>query len=450
MEQTTHYWDWDYQDPSHCLFVDKRLYSKDCEPLSSEELEYWLSRSGGFNHGKSKINGNSGYETPLGSRFGDLELIAYLPPTTFYEQRIGRWRAVPVGRWKCHHCGIIIDKVINRVTGKPSGRASKIKNCGCRNPYRKQGVEIERCQVPLPILSADVDIEALEELKKRKNANRINGVPIGVINAGRTKIPIGRTFEEAIERNENRRVRTYETVTDVRASKIRFDPSTRYNTPHHKLTEMPEYLRWNGMHARCENPNAQEYHNYGARGITVCEEWSKHREDGMGFINYLDWLNSAGYFDIPYEERPMWQIDREENNDGYSPKNCHIVPPSVNARNTRSNLYIPDMLPDGKVVMMIWADFTDHYGLDRNYLLTKVESGWSLNAILFAVHHKDILILHRKKGAYYSEYKDQPGVWYYQLIPNVVPKDRLDEWNEMLRLREERNRQYRENRNNYR
>ena len=365
-KQITHYWDWDYQDPTHCPVADRRLYSKDCEPLSDEELKFWRSRSEGFGHGKGvTANGNS-YSIPIGSQYGDLELLAYLPPTTLYGQSDGRWKVVPVGRWKCHHCGNVIDKAINRVTGKPFGRASKIKNCGCRNPYRKAGVEIERCQVRLPILSADVDIEALEELKRRKNSRLIDGLPERVLNSDRTKIPIGRTLEEALERYQNRRKRTYETKTDITATKIRFDPATRYNTPCHTLTSMPEYIRWNGMHKRCEDPTSSEYHNYGARGITVCEEWSRYREDGMGFINYLEWLKSAGYFDIPFDERPMWQIDRKGNDKGYGPDNCRVVPPAVNARNTRSNLYIPNIEPGHETVIMIRADFTDFYELDRN------------------------------------------------------------------------------------
>ena len=30
---------------------------------------------------------------------------------------------------------------------------------------------------------------------------------------------------------------------------------------------------WSGMKERCTNPNNNRYHQYGGRGITVCDEW---------------------------------------------------------------------------------------------------------------------------------------------------------------------------------
>jgi hypothetical protein len=44
----------------------------------------------------------------------------------------------------------------------------------------------------------------------------------------------------------------------------------------HGFTGMPEYVAWKHMKARCHNSNHPEFHNYGGRGIFVCQEW---RED---------------------------------------------------------------------------------------------------------------------------------------------------------------------------
>lgn len=35
------------------------------------------------------------------------------------------------------------------------------------------------------------------------------------------------------------------------------------------------YASWRNMIQRCTNPNHEEYHRYGGRGITVCPEWRK-------------------------------------------------------------------------------------------------------------------------------------------------------------------------------
>lgn len=38
---------------------------------------------------------------------------------------------------------------------------------------------------------------------------------------------------------------------------------------------MPSRIKtiWKNMRQRCHNPNFIYYHNYGGRGITVCDEW---------------------------------------------------------------------------------------------------------------------------------------------------------------------------------
>ncbi len=39
------------------------------------------------------------------------------------------------------------------------------------------------------------------------------------------------------------------------------------------LNNVPEYKVYMGMKARCYNPNNDAYHNYGGRGIKVCDRW---------------------------------------------------------------------------------------------------------------------------------------------------------------------------------
>lgn len=35
----------------------------------------------------------------------------------------------------------------------------------------------------------------------------------------------------------------------------------------------PTYTSWHAMKQRCMNPKAKSWHDYGARGITICERW---------------------------------------------------------------------------------------------------------------------------------------------------------------------------------
>lgn len=74
--------------------------------------------------------------------------------------------------------------------------------------------------------------------------------------------------------------------------------------------------------ARCNNPNNPKYEYYGGRGIKVCDEWMN------SYILFRDWAIYNGYSD-------SLEIDRIENDLGYSPSNCRWVTSSTNKENTR-------------------------------------------------------------------------------------------------------------------
>ena len=79
---------------------------------------------------------------------------------------------------------------------------------------------------------------------------------------------------------------------------------------------------WQTMKTRCENPNRKNYERYGARGITVCEEWHEAK-------NFVEWAIANGY-------KKGLQLDRIDNSKGYSPENCRFVTPKENSRNRRN------------------------------------------------------------------------------------------------------------------
>ena len=83
--------------------------------------------------------------------------------------------------------------------------------------------------------------------------------------------------------------------------------------------------RYNNMKARCYNPDSKDYKNYGARGITICSEWL---EPKVGYSNFVEWSVKNGY------EKNL-EIDRRDNEKGYSIENCRWVSREINCRNTR-------------------------------------------------------------------------------------------------------------------
>lgn len=79
------------------------------------------------------------------------------------------------------------------------------------------------------------------------------------------------------------------------------------------------YKSWDAMIQRCTNPKNKSFKNYGARGISVCEQWRKYEQfrDDMG-------------------ERPAnTSLDRIDVNGNYTPENCRWASLKTQARNQR-------------------------------------------------------------------------------------------------------------------
>lgn len=78
---------------------------------------------------------------------------------------------------------------------------------------------------------------------------------------------------------------------------------------------------FHSMHVRCYDVENENYHNYGARGIIVCERWHS-------FDNYYDDV-------IGTWKKGLW-ADRVDNDGIYEPSNFRWATPKESGRNTRS------------------------------------------------------------------------------------------------------------------
>ncbi len=66
---------------------------------------------------------------------------------------------------------------------------------------------------------------------------------------------------------------------------------------------------WREMCHRCHNADRDDFQYYGARGITVCNEWRE------SYTEFEKWSMAEGY-------KPGLTIERIKNDLGYYPENC--------------------------------------------------------------------------------------------------------------------------------
>lgn len=89
-----------------------------------------------------------------------------------------------------------------------------------------------------------------------------------------------------------------------------------------------EYGIWAAMIQRCENEKNAAYHNYGGRGIRICESWRGSFE--------------AFLADMGKRPSERHSIDRINVNGNYEPSNCRWATTIEQGRNTRTVKMTPE------------------------------------------------------------------------------------------------------------
>lgn len=109
----------------------------------------------------------------------------------------------------------------------------------------------------------------------------------------------------------------------------------------------PEYNAWVGIKRRCLNVNDASYHNYGGRGIKVCNRWKD------SFKNFWD--------DMGKRPSKKHSIDRINNDGNYEPNNCRWATDLQQMRNKRGLRLIT--IDNQTKCLTEWAE---HLNLDIN------------------------------------------------------------------------------------
>lgn len=114
------------------------------------------------------------------------------------------------------------------------------------------------------------------------------------------------------------------------------------------------------MKTRCNNPNAKNYHDYGGRGITVCDEWVHN------YPAFKEWALTHGYSDD-------LSLDRRDNEKGYTPENCRWAT-RLQQNNNRRN--VKKYTFRGKTQSL--SDWSRETGISKNVLELRIEREWPL------------------------------------------------------------------------
>ena len=91
------------------------------------------------------------------------------------------------------------------------------------------------------------------------------------------------------------------------------------STKKQKNAQTDLYHVWLSIKQRCFNTNQKEYHRYGGRGITICDEWKNNP------VAFVDWCLSHGY-------KKGLEIDRIDNDGNYEPGNCQFISKAENIK----------------------------------------------------------------------------------------------------------------------
>lgn len=141
---------------------------------------------------------------------------------------------------------------------------------------------------------------------------------------------------------------------------------SRERTTKHGKEGTRIYNTWAQMLSRCNNPKAQSYPHYGAKGIKVCDRWKD-------FSNFY-----ADMGDIPEGKT----LDRVDGRKGYEPTNCKWSTHKEQARNKSTSKLFPW---EGRMITA--AEIAEINGMKRKVVENRLRLGMSMEDALKNVRY---------------------------------------------------------------
>lgn len=146
---------------------------------------------------------------------------------------------------------------------------------------------------------------------------------------------------------------------------LRIDYPPNYK---HGMMGTSERRIWGQMRGRCLNPKNHAYHNYGGRGIKICDRWLE------SFENF--------YADMGERPSPRHSIDRKDNDGNYSPENCRWATPKEQCNNTRFTLKYSYM---GQTLSI--TEWAEKLKINPGRLYQRIKRGWPFEKAIDPQRH---------------------------------------------------------------
>lgn len=179
----------------------------------------------------------------------------------------------------------------------------------------------------------------------------------------------------------------------------------------------PIYSVWRAMKQRCYNHKLRCYHNYGGRGITVCDRWLGKE----GFRNFSQ--------DMGPKPGPEYSIERIYNDGNYEPSNCKWATPKEQGNNRRSSRLVRINISENSPIYLSYGNLSTLKEFSEYYKIPLI-----IVKYRYAQHANEDWILHADndnrnhlyKGLKYNtaELSILSGKPYSKLYHQLITKQR--------------------------
>lgn len=134
----------------------------------------------------------------------------------------------------------------------------------------------------------------------------------------------------------------------------------------HGETRTSLYSIWRGIKGRCYNPQTIAYASYGAKGITMHEDWVNSYESFRDYVSQLENFGKVGY-----------TLDRIDFDGNYEPNNLRWATMKEQSNNRKTNRFITF---NGETLTI--AQWSEKTGIPYSTILGRLKKGWSVSDVL--------------------------------------------------------------------